>query len=308
MQIISGIKEIKKYKRPVVALGIFDGVHLAHRRILKETVRKARLIKGRSVVVTFWPHPQKKESLYSLEHRLKLIKELNIDVCIVLKFTRALSLIPAEKFVKNILAGRIGARHVYVGKNFRFGRSARGDFKYLTELSAKYNFKVKIFDLVKIKHCPVSSTYIRRLIMAGKIDTAEKLLFRPVSILGTVVKGASLAKSFGFPTANINPHHEVIPPSGVYMVKVVFRKKEFKGICYIGKKPTILKQDQKANRGGLKHIEVHIFSFNKNIYKNDLEIQFIDKIRDEKKFASRELLIDQIKKDVVRVKKSFSLQ
>jgi len=308
MQIIYGIKKIRRYKKAVVALGIFDGVHLAHRRILKEIVRRASAINGRSVVVTFWPHPQKKGSLYSLDHRLKLIKELNVDICVILKFTRALSLISPERFVKNILLGKLGAEYVYVGKNFRFGRRARGDFEYLRELSARYNFKVNIFDVIKRKGYPVSSTLIRKLIAEGKIDAAEKLLSRPVTILGTVIKGASFAKSFGIPTANINPHHEVIPPPGVYMVKVVFWGKKFRGICYIGKKPTILKESRRAERDGRVHIEVHIFSFDRDVYGKDLEIQFVKKIRSEKKFDSPGLLIKQIKKDIILVKKHFSLR
>lgn len=291
MRVICGINKIKKFKKPVAALGVFDGVHRGHQRILKAAVDKARSIKGTSMAVTFWPDPHREKSLYSLEHRLRLIEGLGIDVCIVIRFSEAFSRISAEDFVKNILVKKIGARYVYVGKNFRFGRKGEGDSKTLFSLSRSYNFKLKAFDMVKINGKPISSTYIRGLITDGKINTAAKLLARPVSVLGTVIKGTSLATKLGFPTANIDPHHEVLPPSGIYAALIIYNNKKFKGACYIGRRPTLTK-------GRDKHIEVHIFNFKKNIYGKDLEIWFIKKIRDDKRFGSLESLASQIKKDV----------
>jgi riboflavin kinase/FMN adenylyltransferase len=214
MKIIFGLKKIKKFRKPVVALGVFDGVHRGHINILKSAVAKARRIKGTSVVLTFWPHPQKEESLYSLAHRLKLVGGLGIDAAIVIRFNPAFARISAEDFIKNILIKKIGAEYIYVGKNFRFGKNAKGDFKLLEKLSRVYNFQLKLFAVIRTKHQSVSSTYIRQLIKGGNLQAAQKLLTRPVSVFGTVIKGASLARSLGFPTANINPHHEVLPPSG----------------------------------------------------------------------------------------------
>ncbi|MDD4980396.1 MAG: bifunctional riboflavin kinase/FAD synthetase [Candidatus Omnitrophica bacterium] len=299
MKIIYGINKIIKFRKPVVALGVFDGVHIGHQRILKAAVDKARRIKGTSIVVTFWPDPHKEKSLYSLEHRLRLIEGLGIDVCIVIKFNQKFSWISAEDFVKDILAKKIGAKHIYVGKNFRFGKQGRGDFKILTKLSGPCHFKLKVFELVKINNQSISSTYIRRLITAGRIDWARKLLFRPVSILGTVIKGSSLATRLGFPTANINPHHEVLPPAGIYAVCVILNHQCFKGVCYIGSKPTF-------KSGIEKHIEVYIFNFHRDIYGRYLEIQFIKKIRQEKKFNSWQSLANQVQKDIILTKGLFS--
>ena len=299
MRVIFGLGRSGRYRNPVVILGVFDGVHIAHKRILTEAVKQARAIKGTSVVVTFWPHPQREESLYSLEHRLKLIADLGIDVCIVIKFNRKFYRIPARGFIRNVLIKRIGAKYIYVGKNFRFGKGARGDYRLLERLSHIHNFKLKVFDVIKINHQPVSSTFIRSLIKKGEIKKAKKLLGRPVSILGTVTKGASLARRLGFPTANIDPHHEVLASSGVYAVEAIFNKRKFPGVCSIGSKPTFSVK-------GIQHIEVHIFNFKRNIYGRHLEIQFMRKIRNQKKFSSHLALAKQIKKDIILAKAIFS--
>lgn len=300
MRTIFGLVKIKRIPKAVVALGVFDGVHRAHREILKYAVKQAQSIKGRSVVVTFWPHPQGQASLYSLKHRLRLIEELGVDTCIVINFSPSFAKISAEDFVKDILVDRIGARYICIGKNFRFGKEARGDFKLFKRLSHEYRFGLKVFGVMKVKRLPISSTSIRRAISRGNLKAAQSLLLEPVSVLGTVIRGNSLAKQLGFPTANINPHHEVLPPSGVYAVKVIFKHKKFKGVCYIGSKPTFKPQSG-------KHIEVHIFNFKQKIYAKDLEIQFIRKIRNEKKFSSAALLARQIKKDADFTQKLFFL-
>lgn len=295
MKVFYGLSKVKKYRRPVVALGVFDGLHCAHREILKHVVKLSRRIKGTSMVVTFWPHPQKQGSLYSLEHRLRLIGKIGIDVCVVIRFNKIFSQIKAEDFVNNILVKKIGAYYICVGANFRFGKKAEGDFRTLNRLSRIYNFKLKVFDVIRKNRQPISSTFIRRLINRGDLGSAQQLLGQPVSVLGTVIKGTSLAKSLGFPTANINPHHEVLPPSGVYAVKVALNHKKLNGVCYIGKKPTFSTQNY-------KHIEVHIFNFNKNIYGKELEIQFLKKIREERKFSSAITLAEQVKKDIACLK------
>lgn len=299
MRVIYGLNQIKRFKKPVVAIGVFDGLHQGHREILKATVTKARRLKGTSIVLTFYPHPQKEKSLYSLEHRLRLITRLGIDVCIIIKFNKKFANISAVDFIKNILIKRINAHYVYVGKNFSFGRNAEGNFKTLEKLSKIFGFRLKVFKVVKTKNKTVSSTYIRDLIKKGQLAAAQKLLTRPVSILGTVIKGGSLAKKLGFPTANIDPHHEIIPPSGVYAVRVILNNKKLNAICNIGVRPTFKPSDE-------RHIEVHIFNFQKNIYGKYLEIQFIKKIRAERKFASMQSLGRQIKKDIRITQEIFS--
>lgn len=293
MRIFHGVNQLKKFKRPVVALGVFDGLHRGHCQILSAAVKKARGLKGTSIAVTFWPHPQKEEAIYSLEHRLKLIAGLGVNACVVINFTPDFSRISAEDFVRKILVECIGANHIYVGKNFRFGRNAGGDFKALESLSKVYGFKVMGFQVIKVAGKPISSTYIRRLIKKGRLYAAQRLLGRPVSILGTVIRGRALGKRIGYPTSNINPHHEVIPPCGVFAVRVIFSGKIYKGICYIGTRPTFEKRKYKKI-----HVEVHILNFAKEIYGKHLEVQFIKKIREEMSFPSLVSLTRQIKQDI----------
>lgn len=299
MKVIYGLRGLERYKRPVVALGVFDGVHRGHRRILKGAVAEARRIRGTSVVLTFWPHPQKQSSLYSLEHRIRLIGELGIDVCIVINFNKKFSQVLPEKFIKDILFKKLHAYCIYVGRNFRFGKDASGSQVTLKKLSNLYGYKLKVFEVVKVKNLPISSTAIRLLIKNGRLDAARELLARRVSILGTVIKGSSWGTILGFPTANIDPHHEVIPPKGVYAVWIDIENNKLKGICYIGTRPTFRNK-------ALRRIEVHIYNFSNNLYGKYLEIQFIKKIRDEQKFNSVYSLSKQIKKDINKSNGLFS--
>jgi riboflavin kinase/FMN adenylyltransferase len=297
MKIIYGLGKIGKLRRPVVALGVFDGLHLGHRNILQAAVKKASQIKGTSLVLTFFPHPQAKASLYSLEHRLRLIAELGVDVCIVVNFNRSFAKISAQDFIAKILVRRIRASFVYVGKNFHFGNQALGDYRQLAISARKYKFGLKVFDVVKSAGVTVSSTAIRRLIKSHEIKKAQALLGRRVGVLGRVVKGSRLGRLIGFPTANIKPHHEVVPPSGIYAVQVIFSKKIYKGVCYIGKRPTMHLKNKALS------IEVHIFDFHKNIYGRVLEIKFVKLIRLDQKFSSPKALSAQIQKDIVACRK-----
>lgn len=299
MNVIRGIQNIKGIKKSVVVIGVFDGVHRGHIDILRSAVIQARKIKGKSVVMTFWPHPQKEPSLYSLEHRLKLIADQGIDFCVVINFNRKFSSIRAENFIKDILLKKFRAKYIFVGSNFRFGKYAKGNIKVLRGFGKKYSFKVTVFKVVRKNNLAVSSTIIRALIKKGQLSKAESLLTRPVSVLGTVIKGISLAQRMGVPTANINPHHEVTPGSGIYAVRVIFSNKQYLGICYIGRKPTF-------NIRKERHIEVHIFGFKKNIYGKDLEIQFLKKIRNDKKFTSLFDLACQIHKDIQKTTQYLS--
>lgn len=301
MDILFGLRELKEYKNPVVALGVFDGVHLAHRRIIKSAVKKAKQVSGTSIVLTFWPHPQSEKSLFSLQHRLNIFLRLSVNVCIVVNFSRAFSKISAEDFVNQVLVKKLKLKYLYVGENFRFGRGALGNHLLLKRLAQKNNFHLKLFKVIKVNGCSVSSSHIRRLISVGHLKLAEKLLDHPVSILGNVVRGISFGKELGFPTANIDPHHEILPPSGIYTVRIILGGKRLRGLCYIGKNPTIKrKQSKKIN------IEVYIFNFNKNIYGQYLEIQFIQKLRDEIKFKDTQDLKKAIKKDITYAKLLFS--
>src|SRR3989338_3161092 len=287
-------------KNSVVTIGVFDGVHIGHKAIIKKVAMRAKRIGAKSVVVTFDPHPLKVlrprhfvPSLISLKHRVKLIKELGIDNVLVMKFSKKIASMPPEKFVNDIIIRRLNAKEIFVGEDFCFGKCAKGRADVLKAIGQMKGLKVSIIQHVKKERVIVSSSLIRRLVVSGQINKVSRLLGRQYSILGTVVGGSKLARLLGYPTANINPHHEAIPPCGVYTVKVRFKKKLFKGIMNIGVRPTFYDH----GRDEEPSIEVHIFDFGYRIYGKDLEILFVKKLRNEQKFKTIDSLVEQIKKD-----------
>lgn len=303
MKVISGLKKIKGLASAgsIVTVGVFDGVHVGHAHLLKNMVRRAKALGAKSVVLTFDPHPLKvlnksseAPSLISLKHRVRLIEREGVDYLVMLRFTRSASRIPPEEFIKKILVDGLSLKEIYVGENFYFGKGAKAGVDTLRNFGMIFDFKVRVIKPVKVDRKVVSSSSIRSLILKGKIGKARKFLGRPVTILGTVVSGFSRGRELGFPTANVNPHHEVIPPAGVYAVKVNYRGRLLNGVLNIGVRPTFF-------RGG-KDIEptteVHIFDFDKKIYGEDIELVFVKKIRDEMKFKTKDDLASEIRRDV----------
>lgn len=308
MKVVYGIENLShRLKKPILTIGVFDGVHIGHQHIIKKVVNIAKARRDTSVVLTFDPHPlrllkpeEAPPFLTSLQHRLRLIAQLGIELCLVLNFDARLAGSSPEKFIKNILVERIGASEVLVADNFVFGKDRSGDVPRLQALGSKYSLLVKGFEPIKFDGQPISSSRIRTLIERGQLRDAAKLLGRPVTILGTVVEGDARGKLLGFPTANVNPHHEAIPPSGVYAVAIKFDNSNYGGILNIGTRPTfygIHKEDKEPS------IEVHIFDFSKRIYGRDIEVSFVKKLRGEMKFPDKEKLIRQIRKDEKKAKR-----
>ena len=301
MKVVYGLSSLRyPIKNSVVTIGVFDGVHIGHKAVIDKMVKRARALGMRSVVVTFDPHPatildpkDRVPSLVSLKHRIELIRRLGVDSLIVLKFSRAMAKLSAEYFVKNILIKKLGMKELYVGENFFFGRGAETDAGMLGRLSRRLGFRAVAVKPVKIKFRTVSSSLIRSNIVNGEISKAAKFLGRPVSILGTVVKGDGRGRILGFPTANINPHHEVVPPRGVYAVKILLEGCLYKGVLNIGRRPTFYKKT-----GDLEPtIEVHIFAFNRDIYGSDLDVIFFRRMRGELRFTNKADLLKQIEND-----------
>ncbi len=306
MKIIRDLREIKRpIKNTVITIGVFDGMHLGHKHIIEKTVNRARWTGRKSMVVTFEPHPLKVlkaasyvPTLISLEHRIRLIEEMGVDYLVILKFTKSFSRTMPGRFVKETLIDKLGLKEIFIGEDFYFGRGANAGPNSMKILAEDYGFRLKIVKPVMRLASLVSSSLIRSLILSGDIKRAAKLLGRPVSILGTVVKGARRGRILGFRTANVNPHHEVVPPSGVWAVTVKARKKIFGGVVNIGLRPTFYKKTKDLE----PTIEVHIFGFDEDIYGEDIEIFFIEKIRDEAEFKDRDELARQIRDDAVKAK------
>ncbi len=306
MKVMHGLKNIKiPACGSCVTVGVFDGVHAGHKKIISKVVALSRRLGMKSVVITFDPHPakvlnpkSKTPSLISLDHRIRLIGELGVDLLVIVKFTKAFSSLPAGEFVRNVLAGRLRMKRILVGENFYFGRRAAAGTAALEKLSGRFKFKVITIRPIKVVGHIVSSSLIRRLITGGDLHDAAKLLSRPVSVFGTVVKGHGLAIELGFPTANINPHHEVVPPCGVYAVNARLDRKIYRGVLNIGLRPTFY-----SSRDKEPTIEVHLFGFKGDLYGKDIEVGFVKKIRDERKFGSKEALVEQIRADALLARK-----
>ncbi len=348
MKIFYGLEKFKKPTGKIVAtIGVFDGVHLGHQKILKEVNQTAKQIDGCTLVITFHPHPLKITEniktpilLISLQHRLKILSEFNIDTCLVINFGKNFLRMRGEEFVKNILFEKIGIDYLIIGSDFRLGKQQNTDKNKLRRLAKKYNFEIKVIKPVIIRGAPVKSTKIRNLIEQGNLRQAAMLLDRLVTILGTVIKGDTRGRNLGYPTANIDAHQEIIPPCGVYAVKVKLPRLTgatfdmgfcgaksrtvlsfpgkngtgaqgkinnnfFDGILNIGKRPTFIISDTKKDQ---PNVEVHIFEFNRYIYGEDILIEFISKIRNEKKFSTKEKLIKQIEKDEIKARSILNLK
>ena len=268
MKVLYGYKNLgKKLKNPTAAIGIFDGIHIGHKRVLKKVLSSKGKAKER-IVITFDPHPRtilcpKKRPLriMSLEHRLMIFEKMGMDATVIIRFTDFVAGMTPEEFIKKILL-HLGTQKVYVGGNFHFGKGKSGNLATLRALGKKHGIDVTGIAPVSRRGRVVSSSLLRKLIARGNISKAAHLLRRPVSILGTVVAGENRGESYGFPTANIDPHQEVLPPVGVYAVKVDVDGKLFDGVMNIGFKPTFFGSKLKRRRE--PQIEAHIIGFKGN--------------------------------------------
>ena len=302
---------MNKKNESIATIGVFDGVHIGHRAVIKKVVDRAKAVGTVSVVVTFDPHPLKVlgaghlvPSLMSLKHRVDTIKKMGVDKVIIMKFDKRLSRMEPGRFIGDVIRKELNAREIFVGEDFCFGKGAGANIKALKRIGRMSGLKVYPVRAVKRNGQVISSSEIRRLIVSGKIKEASGLLGRPFSILGTVVSGARLARALGYPTANINPHHEAMPPGGVYAVRVKLNKKLFKGIMNIGTRPTFYDHGKDIEPS----IEVHIFGFRGSIYGKDMEIVFVKRMRPEKKFNTIDSLIEQVKRDEKAAKKLLSVK
>ncbi|MGQ3684561.1 MAG: bifunctional riboflavin kinase/FAD synthetase [Candidatus Loosdrechtia sp.] len=303
MEKIYGIKELAKIPGyPVVTLGMFDGVHRGHQKIIETVRHHAATQEGKSTVITFDKHPKtviagKPPSfITSLEHRLVLFERLGIDYAVVLHFDTELAQMSAEDFIRKVVVDSLGTKCMIIGFNCRFGKNREGNVTLLRKLGNKCGFEVYECPPVFYKGQAISSTVIRQAILDGALEEAEEMLGRHVSILGTVVKKNGRGKILGYPTANLNLHHEVRPPRGVYGTKVHRNGQDYLALTNIGLRPTFIKEFFTSDDEPLE-IEVHILDFQELIYGQDVEVQFLFKIRDERTFKTTEELKAQIEKD-----------
>ena len=303
MRVIKDIQKLKNIKSAIITIGNFDGVHTGHQQILKVVNERAAKYGLPSIVYTFEPHPLKilaphksPPLLTTLKEKIALIKKYGIDYLILAQFTKEFASQHPKKFVMDVLVGKLKASEIWIGHDYAFGRGKEGTALYLKELGKELDFKVHIIPAYKKKGVIVSSSKIREFIQNGKLKEAANFMGRPYIILGRVVKGRSMGKKLGFPTANLEISNELVPPNGVYAVYVTgLGKKIYHGVANIGLAPTF---------GANKFvIEVHIIDFKKEIYGKKIKVEFIKKLRNEKVFRTTEGLVAQIMKDIEQAKK-----
>ncbi len=315
-------------KKPLVlALGNFDGVHLGHRGILGTVVENARQKQGTPAVLTFFEHPQrvlhqsqKPALLTSPQHRLLLLKSAGIEICFFLHFTLELSRTTPEEFVEKWLVKRLQVNEVHMGYNAHFGFNRRGDSALMRKLAGELGFQFCEAEAVKGNGEFISSTLIREVIQQGEFTRAERLLGRPFSIFGSVVRGKGRGKRLGFPTANLRVHSEILPPRGVYPVEL--RERGFHlesladlsgfeyeldepgkwrhGILNFGVRPTFGEETSEPVP------EVHLFDFNGELYGRTVEVRFHPRLREEKAFKSENELMKAIQEDIGSARRYFA--
>ena len=312
MKLIQDIDNITRpYNNAVVTIGNFDGVHKGHRALFREAIDKARAIDGTAVVITFEPHPLKVVSpdrrppLITLhDQKVELISKTGVDVLVCIPFTPEFAALPANDFIEGILVKTIGMKAIVVGNDYSFGRNREGDIAMLREFGERLGFDVIVPDWIRISadwKDRVSSTKIRELVMEGNIEDIPMLMDRHYQIRGKVVSGRNRGgKLLGFPTANINLTDELCPKMGVYAVTVEVGETNYKGVANIGYSPTF--EDHVFT------VEVHILDFEGDIYGSEIRVNFINRLRDEKKFKDIEELSAQIQADIQKARTLLSVE
>lgn len=293
---IKSIKEIVNIKKSVVTIGNFDGLHKGHQVLIKKAVKSAKERKIKSVVFTFENHPANyfaKTSIKNVitnEEKIMRLKNFGVDYVVSIPFDEYMTKISATEFVEGILLDKLGAKKIIVGYDFTFARNKEGNAKLLKVLSDKYGFDLEIINPIKINDIRVSSTYIRNLVAQGSVCSVKEYLGYNCEIKGNVIKCKQLGRTIGFPTANIEVDKEtLIPKNGIYATKVYIGEKVYYGATNIGYNPTV--------NGEKLSIETNILDFNDDIYGEVIKIEFLERIRDEKKFSSLDELKNQLKKD-----------
>jgi riboflavin kinase/FMN adenylyltransferase len=294
----------------LVSVGNFDGVHRAHRHVLDEIVRRAKAGNAQSVVVTFEPHPARilrpdhnLKLLTPLPEKLRLLEAAGIDAVLLLPFSRDLSLMTPHQFAHEILKKRLHAREIHEGYNFHFGHKAAGTIQSLRDLGREMGFEVHDYPEMRLRGERVSSSHIRKLLAEGRVSRARHLLARPFSILSTAGRGRGYGSKYTVPTINLAHYEELVPKDGVYITRVRIgagnNNEHFDSVTNIGNRPTF-GSDSFA-------IESHLLNFHpiELTAETEVELHFLDRLRDEVKFPSVEALREQIGRDVVKGNRYF---
>lgn len=299
MKIYHRLEEFHKVPQVIATIGTFDGMHLGHQKILQRLIDLAKTSHGESLILTFFPHPRlvlnpddhALKMINTMDEKIKLLGDFGIDHLLVIPFTKEFSRLSSEEFILQILVEKIGVKKLVIGYDHHFGKNREGSFEHLKKFAPRYGFEVEEIPKQDIDETAVSSTRIRKALEAGDVQTATQYLGRAFTLKGQVVEGDKIGRSLGYPTANIcvEESYKLIPADGIYAVEVLHDNKKYKGMLYIGHRPTI---------GGMsRNIEVNIFDFDKTIYNDFIEVSFLKFIRPDMKFNNLDELKIQMGKD-----------
>jgi riboflavin kinase/FMN adenylyltransferase len=299
MKIYHHIDEFTPVKNAVVTIGTFDGVHIGHRKIISRIKELATTLGGETVILTFFPHPrmilhpedENIKLITTIAEKAELLKQLGVDHLIITPFSRDFSNQSPEGYIRDVLVNKIGTKKIVIGYDHRFGKDRQGGLQDLLAQAPVYGFEVIEIPEQDINDVAISSTRIRTALLGGNINIANECLGYPFFITGKVIRGDQLGRTLGYPTANlmVEERYKLIPSDGIYAVKVNVEGKEYKGMAYIGHRPTV--------NGMTRNIEVNIFDFSADIYNKELRMEFLHFVREDIKFASLEELVVQLGKD-----------
>jgi riboflavin kinase/FMN adenylyltransferase len=310
LKIYNHLSEFKRLNNAVATIGTFDGVHFGHQKIINRLCELARTTGGESVILTFFPHPrliidpenQDLKMINTIEEKAEILAGLGVDHLIITPFTRDFSNLSPSEYIQNILVDTIGIKQIIVGYDHRFGKDRSGGMKDLVAFAAPYGYQIEEIGEQDINDVAVSSTKIRESLLSGQVGLAAAYLGYNFSLYGPVIKGDKIGRTIGFPTANIfiEQPYKLIPSDGIYAVTVETDGQSYKGMAYIGQRPTI--------NGMTRNIEVNIFDFDKEIYGQYIKMEFNEFLRHDVKFTGLEALKVQLQQDKEDTLAYFSKQ
>ena len=306
MRVFNDLKNLPSFRNAVVTIGSFDGVHLGHQELLKKVNDLANGVDGESIVITFHPHPRlvvypKDDSMKlitTIDEKVQLMERYQVDNVVVVPFTIEFSQQSADEYIQKFLVGKFHPKYIVIGYDHRFGLNRQGDINYLKWHGPEGGYKVIEIPKHEVENMAVSSTKIRNAMEKGDVGAAQRLLGHAFTLTGTVVHGNKIGNKLGFPTANldIGQKHKLVPPTGIFAVNGVHNRQRYGGMLYIGHRPTLREYKNRT-------IEVNIFGFNKDIYGDKLQLELVERIRDDMQFEKMEELQKQLEKDRFSAKK-----
>jgi len=299
MRVFKDLDQLPAFINSVITIGTFDGVHLGHQKLIERIKLLSEQIEGESILITFHPHPRivinpedkSLRLLNTIDEKIALLEQYGVDNLVIVPFSRAFSEQSPEDYINKFLVRNFHPKYIVIGYDHKFGKNRAGDFKLLEKMKVEYGYEMEEITKETLDDIGISSTKIRTALSEGDIKLANELSGHNYTLSGTVVRGLQNGRKLGFPTANIqvNDEYKLVPQTGIYAVYVYCEGKKYTGMLSIGFNPTFEGKEQT--------IEVNILDFNKDIYGENLTLEFVDFIRNEKKFESIDALIEEIKND-----------